>query len=399
MTDIIEAQDLKFPTIEYGVTEAEIAEVAERYKDPDASTEEGYEHCKEGVQTLTSMRTAVETRRLDLKRPITKWIAENVDGRAKALVRQIRTAEGPVRAEKERIDEIKQAEARAAAEAEQARIDTIKDNISKIEATAREQHPSDTSSDYQQHITWLIELAITEEVFGEFVEDAKTARDASLYKLEQWHKLALEREQADKQRAEQQAELEAKQKELDKIAAKQQEEAERLEKEKSDAEERKAEEEKAVQEKAESEQRRKARDEENRICTIKSAIHVKATIPDRATNMSAHALDGLIEAEKDNKPDELIFQEFTAEAIQAWQQSLDRLGIMAAETRALEEQERLEEAAKMPDRDKLSNWFNALVTASACPEVGSKDAQKIVNRYGAELAKLTDNLRKAIAKL
>ena len=397
MNDIIEIQDLKFPPIEYGVTEAALAELREQYKEPDASTDEGYEHCKDGCREMTALRTAVETRRKDLKAPALDW-GRQVDKLAKDLIRDIKLIEGPVRAEKDRIDEIKQAEARKAAEAEQARIDGIKENIAKIEFTAREQNPLDTASDYQTHITWLNELAITEDVFGEFVDEAKTARDAARFKLTQWHSLALEREEDDRKRAEEKAKLDKQRKEQEATEKRQREAGEALEKEKLDAEERKAAEEKAATEKAEREAQQKAIIETNRITNIKEAIDIKATIPDRATNMSAFALDGLIDAEQDSKPDELIFQEFTAEAIDAWQQSLDRLAVMAKETRALEEQERRDEEARLPDKAKLVRWCDAIATIPE-PEVLNDDAQKIIKKFAPELEKFYGRLSAAIGKL
>lgn len=385
MNDIIEVQDMKFPVIEYGVTEAEIAEVAERYKDPDASTEEGYEHCKEGVQTLTAMRTAVEARRLDLKRPITKWIAKNVDGRAKTLIRQIRVAEGPVRAEKERVDEIKQAEARKAAEAEQARIDAIKENIAKIEFTAREQHPADTSSDYQTHITWLTELAITEEVFGEFVDEAKTVRDAALFKLTQWHDLALEREAADKKRAEEQAEIDRQKKKLDEREAEQKVAAKRIAKGIQDAADLQAETE-----------RKEREHEELRVAGIEARIDALRTYD--AYVIGSSALRHSIKALENQTPTARYFAEFVEQAEAVRQKQLDELRQKLKAAEASEEQERRDEEARRPDKEKLVRWCEALDDVLR-PEVLNDDAQKVRAKFGGELDKLLSKMYAAIEKL
>ena len=379
--------ELKFPTIEYGVTEAEIAEVAERYKEPDASTDEGYEHCKEGVNLLTSMRTALETRRMDLKRPITAWIAENVDGRAKKLKKLIVAAETPVRAEKERVDEVKQAEARKAAELEQARIDGIKENIGRIEATAREQHPSDTSADYQQHITWLTELEIGKDVFGEFVDEAKTVRDAALYKLTQWHKLALEREAADKQRAAEQVEIDRQKKELDEREAEQKEEAARIAKGIQDA----------VDLQAEIE-RKEREAEELRVAAIQNRIDELRTAGAYAND--AASLRGAIKALENQTPTAEVFAGFLNEALIVRGTRLAELKQQLAETEEREEQERRDEEAKLPDKQKLVLWLTALeVIVNDAPVVINDAVKKVINRYRSDAIKLVESLRKATDKL
>lgn len=395
-SNVVEFDELKLPTVEYGVTEAQIAEVAERYKDPDASTDEGYDHCKEGVKTLTAMRTAVETRRLGLKRPVTAWIAENIDGRAKSLIRQIRAAEGPVRTEKERVDEVKQTEARKAAEAEQARVDDIKDNIEKISATAREQNPNDTASDYQQHITWLTELAITEEVFGEFIEDAKTARDAALFKLTQWHEQAVQREADDKRRADEQAEIDAQKETLKAAQKKIDDDAAALQKKQDKAAEAEAATKKADEEKAAQEQRERDEAEERRVAKITELLNDLASFGQHASD-SASIRDAI----RSLKNREITKAEFTENTHRAAEIKANRLEAMAATLIKVEEQEerqRKDEEARLPDRDKLIRWCDAL-EAIPEPEVLNDKAQKLLKRYAGDLSKFTGKLRSDIGKL
>ena len=92
-SNIVELPELKFPPIEYGVTEAALAELAERYNEPDASTDEGYEHCKDGCRELTALRTAIETRRKDLKAPALNW-GRDVDKQAKDITRRVKAKVG-----------------------------------------------------------------------------------------------------------------------------------------------------------------------------------------------------------------------------------------------------------------------------------------------------------------
>jgi len=396
-TNIVEFPELKFPPIEYGVTEAALAELTERYKEPDASTDEGYEHCKDGCRELTAVRTAIETRRKDLKAPALDW-GRDVDKQAKDIVRRVKAIEAPVRAEKERIDEIKQAEARKAAEAEQQRVDAIRENIAKIIGTAAEQSPDDTAADYGQHITWLKELAINEEVFGELVDEANTARDAALFKLTQWHEQAVKREADDVRRKNQQAELDRKKKELDKIEAKQKKEAVRSEKGKRAAKDRKAADEKAARQATERAKEARKLAEESRITDIKSAIEIKRGIPIRAEGSSSAALEGLITAEKAAEPTQADFAEFLPEARAAWQYSLDALEVMAKDEREHEEKQRRDEEARLPDRKKLTRWCDAIASITD-PEVLNDKAQKILRRYGGDLSKLVQRLRSDIGKL
>lgn len=399
-SNIVEFPELKFPLIEYGITEAALAELAEQYKEPDASTDEGYEHCKDGCRELTAVRTAIETRRKDLKAPAINW-GRDVDKRAKDIVRRVKEIEAPVRAEKERIDEIKQAEARKAAEAEQQRIDDIQDNIAKITATAAEQHPDDKASDYGQHIRWLTELQITKEVFGEFVSEANTARDAALFKLTQWHEQAVKREADDVRRRQEQAELDRQKKKLDKQKVEQEVEAKRIQDEQREVDERKAADEKEAQEAQEATERaEEARKlaEESRIKGIKDAIEIKRTISIRAQGSSSAALAELATAEKAAKPTEADFAEFLPEAMSAHRQAFNTLETMVRDAQIREEKERRDYEARLPDKEKLVRWCDSIEDRPT-PEVLNDKAQKILRQYSVDLTKLVRRLRSDIGKL
>lgn len=396
-SNIVELPIPKFPPIEYGVTEAALAELAERFKDPDASTDDGYELCKDGVREMTALRMAVETRRKDLKSPALDFGRE-VDKQAKDIKRRIKLIEAPVREAKEAVDEIQQEIARKAAKAEQARVDAIKANIEKIAATAREQNPDDTAADYQQHMTWLTELAITDEIFGEFVDDAKTERDAALFKLGQWLERAEQREADYIRRKAEQAALDLRKKELDEIEAKQKKESDRIDKEKREADERTAAAEKLEQEKTEREERETAEAEQKRVDRIKAAIDSLATIPDRAAGISSERLDQVIVNEKVMEPTAIDFAEFLPDAMQAWKTSIETLGNMRHAASDAEEQARRDAEARLPDRDKLLRWCDALADIPE-PEVLNAKAQKTLRRYTGDLAKFLERLRSDIGKL
>lgn len=394
-SNIVEFPELKFPPIEYGVTAAALAELAERYKDPDASTDDGYAHCKDGCRELTALRTAVETRRKDLKAPALNW-GRDVDKQAKDITRRIRVIEHPVRAEKERIDEIKQAEARKAAEAEQARIDGIHDNIEKIAATAREQNPNDSAADYQQHITWLTELAITDEMFGEFVAEANTAREAALFKLTKWHDAALGREETDRRHTAQQVRIDRQQKELEAAQEKQREAEAKLEKKAREAEDRKAAEEKIAQEKAEREQREQRAAENRRVQKINERLADLATFGQYASGSAA--LADAIGSLESRQLAEADFEEFYAEAVAAKRVQLDELRNSLVDEKAAEERHRKDEEARLPDRDKLLRWSDA-ITEIPEPAVLNDKAQKLLRRCVGELDRFIGRLRSDIRKL
>lgn len=396
-SNIVEFPELKFPPIEYGVTEAALADLAERYKEPDASTDEGYEHCKDGCRELTAVRTAIETRRKDLKAPAINW-GRDVDKRAKDIVRRVKEIEAPVRAEKERIDEIKQTEARKAAEAEQQRVDGIMADIEQIAATAREQNIDATAADYQQHIKWLGALVISELSFAEFVDEANTARDAALFKFTQWHEQAVKREADDVRRKQEQAELDRQKKKLDKQKVEQEAEAQRIKDEQREADERKAADEKEARQATERAEESRKLAEENRIINIRSAIEIKRTIPNRASGSSSAALEGLITAEKAAEPTLADFDEFLTEAKAVWLESIKTLRIMVKNEREAEEKTRREEEARLPDKQKLVRWCDAIATITK-PEVLNDKAQKILRRYGGDLSKLLQRLQSDIGKL
>lgn len=394
-SNIVEFPELKFPPIEYGVTEAALAELAERYKDPDASTDDGYEYCKDGCRELTALRTAVETRRKDLKAPALNW-GRDVDKQAKDIVRRVKAIESPVREEKERIDEIKQAEARKAAEVEQARVDGIQDNIEKIAATAREQNPNDTAADYQQHITWLTELAITDEMFGEFVEEANTARDAALFKLTQWHDAALGREETDRRHAAEQARIDREKEELEAAQEKQREAEAKLEKKAREAEERKAADQKTATEKAEREEKDKQATEQRRITAIEGRLNELAEFGEYATDATAiqHAISSLEKRELKTAD----FAEHLARANQLKTIRLNALNGLLKDVEADEERRRKDDEARLPDKDKLARWCDAIASIPE-PEVLNDKAQKLLQRHACNLLKFADRLRSDIAKL
>lgn len=373
----VKLADLTFPPIEYGVTEQAIAELRQRYADPDASTDEGFEHCKEGVRELTSLRTSIESRRKDLKAPALDW-GRKVDKIAKTLTRQIKQIEDPVRQEKERVEEIQQAEARKAAEAEAQRVQTIRDNIDSIKSMAAEQFPGDTAKDYADRIETLNGMTIDAKTFAEFSEEAVTARDAALFKLTQWHEMAEQREADDARRAAEDAELKRRQ---DEIREREQRIAdeERQKREAKEAEEQAAREAEAKRQQA----------IDNRIGQLRIAgnhAETSAAIRDSITVLKAIELTDDDYAERIDQAREIKRDQLAA------------LNTRLVRVTAQEDEAKRDAEAKMPDKKKLQLWLGQIEAIKA-PTVINSQAQKIVTRHGSDLTKLAESLRKAIDKL
>lgn len=193
MTD----EQTTMPVVKYSVTDAALAVLTEKYKNPNATTAEGYALCKEGVKELTALRTGLETERKKLKAPALEY-GTKLDAEARKIKARIEAIEGPVRAAKEAIDEVERLKALEAAQAEQARKDAIQ---SKIDSMAPDINPSKTAADYTMAMSWLNQAVLDESIYEEFTDQALQARDAALHKLRQARDAAQAQEDADKARA------------------------------------------------------------------------------------------------------------------------------------------------------------------------------------------------------
>ena len=195
----------------------------------------------------------------------------------------------------------------------------------------------------------------------------------------------MEREADDKKRAEEQAEIDRQKKELDEREAEQREEAERLEKEKREATER-----------GEAEEKKTREHEELRVAGIRARIDELREFGEYAEGSAALrdailALDSL-QLHKEH------FAEMLEQAVAAKIDRLAELKRRLAEAEAAEEQQRLDEEARLPDRDKLVRWCEALDDVLR-PEVLNDDAQKVLAKFGGELDKLLSKMYAAIEKL
>jgi fused signal recognition particle receptor len=114
----------KTPIIKYSPAEAEIATLKAKYtglKIVDIADSEGYEKCRLAAREVAGTRIAIEKRRKELKEDSLEW-GRKVDGAAKKLQALVAEVEAPLDKELKRIDDLREAEARAKVKAEQDRI-------------------------------------------------------------------------------------------------------------------------------------------------------------------------------------------------------------------------------------------------------------------------------------
>ena len=71
---------------------------------------------------------------------------------------------------------------------------------------------------------------------------------------------------------------------------------------------------------------------------------------------------------------------------------------MAKDEREAEAKRRRDEEARLPDKEKLVRWCDAIASIPE-PEVLNDKAQKILRRYGTDLSKFVQRLQSDIGKL
>lgn len=390
MNDVKTRNDIDeavFPVIEFGrqVTAEALKQLAERYQNlPDVRTDDGYEQRKDGVKECTSLRTTVERRRKDLKRDALEW-GRRVDREAKDITAAILAIEKPMRDEKEIIDEERRAEARRQAEAEQARVNAIREAIYNIKALAANRDQYEGSVAIAEAIKRIQDESFTEGRYAEFLDEAIQARDATLYRLEEWYRVAVMREAEDRYRKE---------------------EAERL------AEERR-------QFEAEQAEARKRQEVELAIGLIRSRynelVGAKSHEIDRAIrslereDMSAERW-GEHHAQAVAVHDETLAKMRELHARVAQQEERDREA-EEAERRRQEEAERQAEAereeqlrreaeARQPTIDKLRSWVAAIEQAQrAAPTEIGDDFKAPVDTLYRSVGRAAEKFRRQIDKL
>ena len=184
--------------ITYCVTKAEIAKLADKYKDvpSDLSVKENYEFCRVGSGEIRGLRSEVEKRRKELKADALAW-GKKVDGTAKEITALLIDIEEPMATAKKEYDTAIEVAKREAALAEEKRVDGIAARIAMIQALPAA-HISSTS----EVIGGVIdELAIghaqdCQEWAMEFSDKANLAIMESSASLKELYTMKLDQEQA-----------------------------------------------------------------------------------------------------------------------------------------------------------------------------------------------------------
>lgn len=212
--------------IEYNITDAALAELAEKHKDVDAHKD--YDAAKLAAKECQQLRKGLEEKRVELKADALAY-GRAVDGEANRIKAAIVKVEQPI---KDQITEIDNAEKIK----EEKRVATIESYLGVLRAYGHDTEGK-TLAELQAWQEQLNELEITEEIYQEFREQAAGAKAESESRL----RIAITRKQAAeeeaaaleeqrKAQAEEQEKLDAQRKEIEEGQRKlreQQEEQER----------------------------------------------------------------------------------------------------------------------------------------------------------------------------
>lgn len=201
---------------EYNETEKGLAELRGKYAGAtfDVATTAGNKLARAARQELVLLRGNLERKRKELKAPALEY-AKRIDTEAKRITGEIIALESPID-EQIRVDERRREEEREArAQAERERISALQRRVNAIAPRAMDLA---MSSSAEVDAAWrsLDELEITEAEYGEFVDQALTAKSETLDRIASFFEVAVarenaatrmqaEREELDRRRAEQDA--------------------------------------------------------------------------------------------------------------------------------------------------------------------------------------------------
>ncbi len=297
LVETIKVKEFDETQIVYNITEEGICALEAKYKDvPDCNDPENYEIVRVGIRELVSLRTSVEKRRAQLKKP--SWdFGKKVDKVAGVLDTRITALELPMKDAKAKVDDEKQAEKDRLAQEEIDRASNIRMKINLIKEFAV--IPVNFSS---EQVIERIEKCktsfnVTEDEYEEHFAEAEVAMETTVAQMEktleqvkeaeaQREADRIERERLDderakfeadrlKEREEQEKRLEERRKVEEEDAKKREEEQRKIDEENdriAKENERIAEENRLLEQKKEDqrlEDLRRERDEEDRKLKLK----------------------------------------------------------------------------------------------------------------------------------
>lgn len=378
---------------EYGISDAKIAELAEKYKDlREIKDTASRSMAAAGRRECRELRVAIENKRKELKADALEF-GRKVDGEAKRVTELLRQVEEPldalIKADEALREEAKQAKLRAIAEAEakeRARVDGIKALMDRhfgpAAVLALHSMPTDELAKRLETAECVAQMG---DDYAEFTEEAHHRRDEFLAKARS---------------------ILAEKREAESAAEAQLIEAERF------AEERRAfeEQQRLVKEQQEAEQKERDRLESERQAAIRAEQEKleaeRAEI--RKQQEAIEAEKRRVEEEKQAKEraaaEAIRQQEFAEQAkVRAEQefkekQQREELERLAREEAERKEQERL--AALLPDREKIRAYGIALaLSISDPPRCDTREGQLAIQRIVKRIHSLNEYINGQADKL
>lgn len=225
--------------VEFNITDAAIAELADKYSGMKADTPDNYKAISAAIRDVVSNRTAIEKRRKELKADALAW-GKKVDTEAKRITAALTKIEEPLKATKKAVDDEK-----ARIKAEEERKERERKTAIEVAIADINQMPANAygkpADDIRDLLTQAKAVMIDRDTFGEYIKLAESAKSKAVDAITQ---LLADREQYDQQ----QAELKAQREEM----ARQQEELRKVQAERdaAEAKQQKLAEEKAAAERA-----------------------------------------------------------------------------------------------------------------------------------------------------
>lgn len=181
--------------IEYGITEAVLAELRGFWKDVTAVTDDNYDAVKSGCKVLVTLRTGIETKRNELLADARSF-TDNVNTEAKRVTGLVAAIEGPAKALKDGYD-AKQRAAKEKAEAkEKKRTEAINAAIDQIDALGTDLDGM-TADMLAARLAEVKGMTIDLAVYAEFHAVALERHESAVAKVEaaRYRRIEFEQEQ------------------------------------------------------------------------------------------------------------------------------------------------------------------------------------------------------------
>lgn len=179
--------------VEYGITDAAIAELRERLGGLKIVTAEDYKTVAGAIAEVRTLRVGVDKKRKELKADAMAW-GKKVDVEAKRITEQLVEIEGPLKLERTRVDDEKEAEKALLAQQKQDRIDELRGMVESIRILGNSVYGK-ASDVIEVIIDQLQEIEITDESYEEYAMEAKQVMNHALATASEEHQTAVDREE------------------------------------------------------------------------------------------------------------------------------------------------------------------------------------------------------------